>query len=215
MQAAALERVRSVTLGSKASSGESAAPVAPGSPTAKSATERTLRVLVSGRLESGQFVNRDELSCAYEFVVGPDWQLRTGLEAGESQNARNQPNEPERASVVWNFPLETSFLASNVSGWPRIALCVRDKERNLVGYGTLYVPASEGVCTRYCRLFRPLASSNLGESVANLISELPEFYDSRFTTATVGREAVRSVSQGVVKVTIMTRIEGKHFFGYE
>ncbi len=107
-----------------------------------------------------------------------------------------------------------SFRSSNVSGWPRLAITVRDEQRNLVGYGSVYVPTTGGSCVRYCKLFAPLASTNIGQFIGKASSELPEFYDMRFTTACKGREAARVASAGVVKVVFNTRITGKEALGY-
>jgi len=117
-------------------------------------------------------------------------------------------------SVVWNFPIDISFRTSNISGWPRVAIVVRDEQRSLVGYGSMYVPTKPGSCVRYCKLFAPLASTSLGQFIGSATSELPEFYDMRFTTACKGREAARVVSAGVVKVMLNVRITGKEDLGY-
>lgn len=179
-----------------------------------SAAPTGFEVHVSGRIESGQLTGVGDASCSYEVVMGPDWKLKHGVEDGETQAARNQVEASDRPSVVWNFPVETSLVTTNVSGWPRLAVSVRDGERTIVGYGSVALPTRGGVCTRYCRLFAPLSSSVVGDAVAALTTERPEFYDSRFTTACVGREALRVVSAGVVKISLTTRITGLSSLGY-
>ena len=103
---------------------------------------------------------------------------RQGVEASETQTARNQLVDDRTPSVTWNFPIDAAFLSTNVSGWPRLAITVRDRDRNLVGYGAVSVPTRGGKSVRYCRLFAPLSSSVLGGALASLTSELPEFFDA-------------------------------------
>lgn len=47
---------------------------------------------------------------------------RQGLDAGLSQIARRAGGGD--TVVVWNFPIDVTFKATNAFGWPRIALSV-------------------------------------------------------------------------------------------
>mmetsp|Transcript_40912 Transcript_40912/g.65739 ORF Transcript_40912/g.65739 Transcript_40912/m.65739 type:complete len:113 (+) Transcript_40912:490-828(+) len=110
------------------------------------------------------------------------------MEQGETQLATSQMVSEDEPSIVWNFPIDLSLLSTNFSGWPRIALTIRDGNRSLIGYGSVHVPTKGGQFVRYCKLFAPLASSAIGDVIANVNQEYPEFYDARFSTACVGRE---------------------------
>jgi len=110
--------------------------------------------------------------------------------------------------------MEISFNSTNISGWPRIALTVRDINRDIIGYATCTVPPQNGTVVRYCNLFKPLASSHMGDFVATLSKDYPEFYDPRITSANTGREATRVASDGVVKITISTKIQGAEKLGF-
>lgn len=175
---------------------------------------RGFRVHVLGRVESAQMTDVDEISCSYEIVTGPDWQFQYGEEASETQAAQNQVVDENTPSVTWNYPIEACFQTTNAAGWPRIAICVRDSNRNIIGYSAARVPTQEGTVVRYCKLFAPLTSSTLGDAIASLTSEPAEFYDSKFSTACPGREAVRVISSGVVKVILMVSIRGHKELGY-
>ncbi|GBG31073.1 B9 domain-containing protein 1 [Hondaea fermentalgiana] len=176
--------------------------------------QRGFQVHVFGRIESGQLTNVDEVSCAYEFVVGADWQSLGGEETSETQAARNQVVNEDSPSVTWNFPIEASFQTTNAAGWPRVALCLRDGNRNIIGYAAARVPTQPGQVVRYCKLFTPLTSTILGDAIASLTSEPAEFYDAKFSTVCPGRESVRVVSAGVVKLVFMVRVQGHTALGY-
>jgi len=175
---------------------------------------RAFGVKICGSVESGQLADIGELTCGHEFVVGPDWSFENGVQNSETQGARNEMVREDKPSVSWNFPLAVEYKSTNIFGWPRLVITVRDDNRNVVGYGSVHVPTRPGRSVKYCKLFAPMTSSILGDVIASATSEYPEFYDSRFTTACLGREALRVVSNGVVKVSFMVRIEGRDDLGY-
>ncbi len=177
--------------------------------------ENNFKVHICGRVESGLISDTSQISCGYQVVYGNDWVFQNGQEQGETQLATNQMVDDESPSVSWNFPIECELASTNVSGWPRIAIVVRDRDRNLVGYGSLFVPTSERSTVRYVKLFAPRASSYLGETVASLTSEYPEFYDNKFSTVSIGREAARVASAGAVKVALAIRTEGLEKLGFD
>lgn len=55
--------------------------------------------------------------------------FRQGLDTGLSQIAQRAGGQD--TAVVWNFPIDVTFKATNAFGWPRIALSVSVKIHRL------------------------------------------------------------------------------------
>ena len=83
-------------------------------------------VMVTGQIESGRYEGLDSLYCRYTFSSGEDWQVARGVEEGITQMSTSGGSEREALSqlAVWNFPVDVTFRATGVHGWPQIVLSV-------------------------------------------------------------------------------------------
>ena len=81
-------------------------------------------------------------------------------------------------SVIWNFPIDVTFKATNAFGWPRLALSVYGVDgmgRDVVrGYGSLLMPTSPGTHVKYVHMYRPINSSILQRFMAWVTGTHPE-----------------------------------------
>ena len=64
----------------------------------------------------------DNAYVKYALVHGEDWTHLDGPEDGISQISR-KTSGPDQL-LVWNFPLEATYKATNAFGWPQIILSV-------------------------------------------------------------------------------------------
>ena len=72
----------------------------------------------------------------YAFVYGPDWRVMQGLDAGFSQVAqKNGAGAGGGPTIVWNFPVDCTFKATNPFGWPRLVIAVYSQVRRSGGRG--------------------------------------------------------------------------------
>jgi B9 domain-containing protein 1 len=82
------------------------------------------------------------------------------------------------SSVVWNFPLDVTFKATNAHGWPRLVLSVYSQDflgRYVVrGYGSVLVPTIPGRYVRHIRMFTPQSSTLLQSLLGWLTGNHPE-----------------------------------------
>jgi B9 domain-containing protein 1 len=158
-------------------------------------------VQCTGQIASGDFGAVDYLYCRYAFQFGNDWAIAAGLDTGLSQTSCKNPANPSD-SIVWNFPIDISFDATNVFGWPRIAVSVYGIDflgRDVVrGYGSALIPLSSGKHEIEVDMFTPLATSNLNNWAAWLAGNPPEFFDSKFVCQGEGREVSRVQRTGTV-----------------
>ena len=149
-------------------------------------------------------------------VHGEDWQVLEGLEDGISQiTRRGGEGEP----LVWNFPVEVAFKATNPFGWPQLVLSVYGMDalgRDVIkGYGSVHFPVAAGSYTLKVRLFKPVSSSLLQQFLGRLMGMPPEFVDPKLPSRGDGREVTRVESTGhvIVKVNVMTKDMDR--LGYE
>ena len=172
-------------------------------------------VNVSGQVESGMFRGHDSLACTYDFSYGPDWRIQDGpmLATNDSQYSVNETSR-SGASVVWNFPISSTFSSTNAFGWPRLVLTVVDRGLIVRGYGAVLMPTTAGKHTRYVHMFAPLASSPLQEFLGWLLNAPAEFRDNKFPARNGDREVTRVKSCGIVKVTFNVTTKSMGHFGY-
>ena len=172
-------------------------------------------VNVSGQIESGLFRGYDSLACTYDFSYGPDWRIQDGpmLATNDSQYSVNETSR-SGASVVWNFPISSTFSSTNAFGWPRLVLTVVDRTLTVRGYGAVLIPTTSGKHTRYVHMFAPVASSPLQEFLGWLVNAPAEFRDNKFPARSGDREVTRVKSGGVIKVTFNVTTKSMGYFGY-
>jgi B9 domain-containing protein 1 len=169
-----------------------------------------------GQIESGDFGPTDNLYCRYSFQYGHDWTIASGIDTGLSQTARRLIQVDE--GIVWNFPVDVTFKATNVFGWPRIAVSVYGIDylgRDVVrGYGSVLIPLSVGQHTIDVDMYTPLANSALNQFVSWLMGNPPEFFDSKFVCQGEGREVTRVKRTGTVKLKLNVLTKGMQAVGY-
>jgi B9 domain-containing protein 1 len=167
-------------------------------------------VQCTGQIVSGEFGPVDYLYCRYTFHYGNDWTIQSGLDNGLSQTACKNLSQSEE-QIIWNFPVDVSFNATNVFGWPRIAISVYGIDflgRDVIrGYGSALVPMSSGQHLIEVDMFVPLASSYLNEAVAWIMGNPPEFFDSKFVCQSEGREVsrVRRSGKTTLSLNVVTK----------
>ena len=143
-------------------------------------------VMVTGQIESGRYEGLDSLYCRYTFSTGDDWQVARGVEEGITQmsTAGGTATEIGGALAVWNFPVDVTFRATGVHGWPQIVLSVYGTDSfgrsdMIIGYGAAHLPMAPGRHEIYVRTFRPLASSLFARFQSWLLGARPEFRGAR------------------------------------
>ncbi|CAM9418867.1 unnamed protein product [Choristocarpus tenellus] len=167
--------------------------------------------MCTGQVEHGEFASADNLYCRYALSFGNDWYIVHGLDTGLSQIARRRGGAD--TSVVWNFPIDVTFKATNAFGWPRVALSVFQVDNMgrdvVVGYGSLLVPTQSGRHERVVDIYAPQPSSLLQRFHSWVAGAYPEFFDSKFVARGEGREVTRVKRTGLMKVSmdVMTRGE--------
>ena len=178
-------------------------------------------VMVTGQIESGRYEGLDSLYCRYTFAAGDDWQVARGVEEGITQMSTTGGSEREAgdALAVWNFPVDVTFRATGVHGWPQIVLSVYGTDTfgrsdMIVGYGAAHLPMAPGRHEVYVRTFRPLASSLFGRFQSWLLGARPEFRDSQFPSKSDGRDVTRVQSYGCTKVVVDVTLQGMEELGY-
>lgn len=140
---------------------------------------------------------------------------------------RSSPN----GEIVWNFPIDITFQSTNTYGWPRLCLSIYGPDwlnRDVVrGYGHLPIPISSENHKLYSHMYLPEAKS-LWNKIMNVWNgTAPEYYDSRFTSQSKGREFTRVISApsssydnnvatgACVKVVLDLSIHGMDVLGYD
>ena len=92
--------------------------------------------------------------CKFQLLHGPDWQRLGGMQDGITQIAGRALGSCGGSALVWNFPLDVAYRASNVWGWPQLVVCVYGADwrgRDVIkGYGSLYLPTCIGRYAAHC-----------------------------------------------------------------
>jgi len=176
--------------------------------------------MATGQIESGLYEGLDSLYCRYAFAMGDDWQVSRGVEEGITQMSTSSGTATANGQVaVWNFPIDVTFKATGVHGWPQIVLSVYGNDAfgrsdMIIGYASVHLPMSPGRHVLYVRTFRPLASSLLGRFQSWLLGSRPEFRDTLFPSKSQGRDVTRVQSYGCVKVVVDVTLQGMEELGY-
>jgi B9 domain-containing protein 1 len=122
-------------------------------------------VMATGQIESGRFEGSSSLYCRYGFAFGDDWRVLRGVEEGITQ--MSSASGASAGLAVWNFPIDVTFRATCVHGWPQIVVSVYGEDYlgrsdMILGYGATHLPLTPGRHEIVVRTFRPLASSLFG-----------------------------------------------------
>ncbi|MEW5301411.1 MAG: hypothetical protein WDW38_009626 [Sanguina aurantia] len=173
-------------------------------------------ILATGSIESAEIPDCDNAYAKFQLVAGEDWTLASGLEEGITQAARVSSG-PDQL-LVWNFPLDIIYRATNAFGWPQLVVSVYGLDtfgRDVIkGYGCVHLPTCAGRYQLKLRLFKPRSASML-QTFASWMSGMPaEFSDPRFPSYGEGREVTRVTSAGHVNVNINLLAKDMELFGY-
>jgi B9 domain-containing protein 1 len=140
-----------------------------------------------------------------------------GLDTGLSQTARKAQARLDEG-LVWNFPIDCTFKATNVYGWPRIAISTYGIDylgRDVVrGYGSALVPLTPGQHVIDVETYTPLSTSIFNQVFSWIMGNPPEFFDSKFVCQGDGREVTRVQSTGTVRVKINVLTKNMNDCGY-
>ena len=102
-------------------------------------------VMASGALQSAELPGCGNAYCKLSFYHGDDWQLLDGFEDGITQITKA---DGASGTLIWNFPMEVVYRATNAFGWPQVALSVYSVDslgRDIVkGYGAVHLPTTTG-----------------------------------------------------------------------
>ena len=170
-----------------------------------------------GRSGAAQIIECKNAYCKYSVVHGEDWQVLDGMEDGISQITRKASALDNR--LVWNFPVDVTYKATNAFGWPQLILSIYGLDiggRDVIkGYGSVHFPTAPGKYKLKVHLYKPMSSSWMQGFLGRLSGTPAEFVDPKFPGHGDGREVVRAEATGhvIVNLNIMTRDMER--FGYK
>ena len=164
-----------------------------------------------------QIPSCDNAYCKYAIVHGDDWTHLDGPEDGISQITRKTSSGPEQ-KLVWNFPVEVTYKATNAFGWPQLILSVYEIDamgRDIIkGYGCVHLPIASGNFVRTVPLYKPLPAS-IAQQFINWATGRPaEFSNPKFPAMGEGREVTRVQSTGHASVALNVITKDMATFGY-
>ncbi|XP_037804675.1 B9 domain-containing protein 1-like [Penaeus monodon] len=172
---------------------------------------------VTGQVESGKFIEGDNLYFSYCFTSGQDWEAISGLEECISQITRR--SDDERQIFTWNFPIDITFKSTNPFGWPQLVLSIYGTDifgnEVVMGYTACHLPLAPGKHTRKLTTFVPESASTIQKFMAWLTGRRPEFVDPKLITQGRGREVTRVRSQGEVTVSFNVMLKDFAKLGYD
>jgi B9 domain-containing protein 1 len=143
-------------------------------------------------ISSGSWTS-DELTCNFQVLVGPDWQVVRGETAGCTQTAVLRTGK-----AVFNFPINLVLTSTNISGWPRLVVSVIGNDlfnRKVIrGYTSVALPVAPGNFEKISRLFSPQASSSLANVMGWISGRRPEISDPKSLDSMTARESLKVVT---------------------
>ncbi|XP_064080437.1 B9 domain-containing protein 1-like [Macrobrachium nipponense] len=171
---------------------------------------------VTGQIDSGRFMEGDNLYFNYCFTSGTDWEVVGGLEECVSQMSRR--SDDERQIFVWNFPLDITFKSTNPYGWPQLVLSVYGNDifgnDTIIGYAACHLPITPGIHKRRLTTFVPESASTIQKLMAWLTGRRPEFVDPKLIARGKGREVTRVRSHGEITVSFNVVMKDLEKLGY-
>ncbi|XP_068605779.1 B9 domain-containing protein 1 [Brachionichthys hirsutus] len=172
---------------------------------------------VNGQIEGAYFPEFDNLYCKYCFVYGHDWAPTSGLEEGITQITCKGSHSSH--TLIWNFPLETTFKSTNPSGWPQLVASVYGPDvfgNDVVrGYGATHIPFTPGQHKRTIPMYVPEPTWRLQKFTSWLLGRRPEYTDPKVVAQGEGREATRVRSQGFVTASFHIMTKDMKKLGYD
>jgi hypothetical protein len=115
------------------------------------------------------------------------------LIAGHQRIAQSLP-AGSNPSIVWNFPVDLTFQATNAFGWPKIHFSVYGLDflgTDVVhGYGFTHIPCSAGRFELKVHLFKPKTRTGMTGLQSWILRRPAEFKQPDFVCQSEGREGV-------------------------
>lgn len=181
-------------------------------------------LMITGQIESGNFGAANNLYCKFSFTQGNDWTVvvgNSGVTGGLSQIAQRGATGfgiVDDGSVIWNFPIDVVYKATNAYGWPRIAITVYGVDalgRDVAyGYGSVMVPTQPGQYEREVEMYAPMPASMVQRIMNSVRGTHPEYFDSNFVAQGSNREVTRVQATGSVKLSLHVATKDMLRFGY-
>lgn len=155
-----------------------------------------------------------KLSCHWKLSSGGGWRVVEGIVEGFTQL-----DNPQAGDIAfWSHPIDVHFIATGISGWPKIELEVWKQDDfgrvSLSSYGCLHVPSEPGNHVITCMTWKPL-----GNFVDQLFSLFTggslQLHDSNLISDPAERPRLQTSASG--QVTFSLNIISKNFelFGIE
>lgn len=175
-------------------------------------------VMATGQLEGAEIPGVSNAYAKFMWVSGEDWKLVDGVGEGVTQVTRKTSGVDER--LVWNFPLDITYKATNAFGWPQVVLSVYGIDafgRDVVrGYGSVHLPMQPGNHQVKVRLYRPISSSLLQQFFGWLAGLPAEYADPAFpASGGPGRDLTRVKGAGFATLNVHVVQRDMTLFGYD
>lgn len=170
----------------------------------------TFSIAITGQIEKVNFVSYDHVYCKYSCHHGTDWKVVAGSAEGVTQVSKKAvfavSSSQSSQDIVWNHPLEVTFISCNPFGWPQLVFAVYGLNfmgtEVVRGYGAVHVPPIPGSHFLTVPLFVPEASSLLGSFRVWLTGTRPEFVDAKVVAQGEGRGIVSVQSDGFLFLSL-------------
>lgn len=107
--------------------------------------------------------------------------------------------------AIWNQPIDVSFAAVGLQGWPKIVLEIYETDSNncvdLVGYGTCTLPLSPGLHQREVVVSRPRGSWT-DDFQSSFLGGYPRYMHPDVITLGDSRFGHETISTGVAHLSV-------------
>ncbi|GKT34448.1 B9-type C2 domain like protein [Aduncisulcus paluster] len=167
--------------------------------------------IFSGQIDKVEGDFGKDLYCRYSIVAGIDWIKINGDTEGISQVSNQAIREfstklPSQSIYSFGLPISTTYKATNLFGWPRLVFGLYGRDwlnRDIAkGYGSVLLPVMPGKHSLSVSVFRPVVGSPFERFLRWVAGAPPEFKSLAFLAGTDGRNAVSSVSEGKLTLTV-------------
>ena len=173
---------------------------------------------IQGIIKEGTFPEGNQIFCKYDIVYGNEWKLISGQNGGQSQHACF--GEGSTGYFVWNMPFQIKLNSDNPSNWPQLVISCYYPDflgREIIkGYGTCYIPTTNGIHERTISMFCPLSSYSFTSILAILFGEKAELINApKIIAQGDGREILRTKFEGRIKIKFNIHIDNLEENGYD
>jgi B9 domain-containing protein 1 len=182
-------------------------------------SEHTFHISICGQIESATFAlgtPGNSLFCRYDIVIGPDWELVSGLKSGITQCAQVGR---QRDLITFNMPLEATFKSTNPYGWPQIVFSIYGSNfwglETVRGYSRLSIPLSGGVQTYVAPIILPKSVYIWAAMIDWILDRSPELRDPKVLADGTKFKGLKTESYGELKVRLQTVSRGCRDLGMD